>query len=321
MGKSVRMCDEKSYINTHVKTEFECLNCHHRSYATLNSITSRPGIGCKKCSGLLPYTIESFTAKLKELNRTDIFFIDSEFKNTHTKHKFLCSKGHIIEKSPHEILSGQGCGLCFTSNHLDTIESFKQKLIDRRRFDVEFIDDHYEGANKKYWFRCTKHNHVFKTWAYGISCGTRGCPRCSDMYYIGQTNMHNALSKMFPDAIITPQFSLKHDHLKDLPSCPNKWMTIDDKIIINNQQIFCEYQGLQHFEARNFGGEDMKKANEDFQKRLLRDEFLRNYCKQKNYILIEVDGRKYFTEEEIRNFLHFEFVKIGILPYPTVLKT
>lgn len=73
------------------------------------------------------------------------------------------------------------------------------------------------------------------------------------------------------------------------------FLIVDFVIKLRNKLIFVEFNGQQHYKAvSRFGG----KA--ELEKTRIRDKWLANYCKEKNIILITVDGRTNHVPASIR---------------------
>ena len=88
---------------------------------------------------------------------------------------------------------------------------------------------------------------------------------------------------------------------------------IDAVFNFNDQEIFVEIQGQQHYEPVSFGGKKNQEiAEKSFIRQVKRDEWLRNYCKENNIILIEVDLRRY-QGEQIKEYLKEQFINYGFL--------
>jgi hypothetical protein len=88
---------------------------------------------------------------------------------------------------------------------------------------------------------------------------------------------------------------------------------IDFRVLIDNIEIWIEYNGLQHYEfVSYFCDGDIK----NFKSQLDRDNRVRFYCKRKNIHLIEIPYT-YSTEEQISDFLEKSIIN-KIDPYSFV---
>jgi hypothetical protein len=57
--------------------------------------------------------------------------------------------------------------------------------------------------------------------------------------------------------------------------------------------IIIEYNGAQHYQPIQFGSMTKEDARIGFEDQLIRDELMREYCRNNNISLLEIDGRKY----------------------------
>jgi very-short-patch-repair endonuclease len=78
-----------------------------------------------------------------------------------------------------------------------------------------------------------------------------------------------------------------------------------------NKKVVVEYQGEQHYRPVTFNGISESVANRNFQRQLIRDETVRDYCKKNSVVLIEVDGREYnIYKDNIKNYLEIKLKEI-----------
>lgn len=89
---------------------------------------------------------------------------------------------------------------------------------------------------------------------------------------------------------------------------------IDFKFELNSQIYFIEYNGGQHYSPITFFSSSKEQAEIAFKKQQSRDEFVRQYCKDNNIILIEIDGRKY-QFNKIEEFLINKFKELNIISF------
>ena len=60
-----------------------------------------------------------------------------------------------------------------------------------------------------------------------------------------------------------------------------------------NKSIIIEYNGEQHYHPVRFGNMTEEKAKAAFDKQLVRDAYVREFCNNNGLKLIEIDGRIY----------------------------
>jgi hypothetical protein len=75
------------------------------------------------------------------------------------------------------------------------------------------------------------------------------------------------------------------------------FIIVDFRFFVNGKENIVEFNGTQHYKpAARFGGKKALIAQH------IRDEWLRNYCKEKGITLIELDGRV-LRGKKIRTYL------------------
>lgn len=146
------------------------------------------GIGCPECAAEAlkvsqlsrRKSNESFIQEVMEL-KTGIIPID-KYDGCHTKIHFKCSKGHIWEATPHDILSGFGCPYCSGNkvlkgyNDLWTTNPEIAKLLVDKKLGYKVS----RGSHQKLEFACPDCGSIKlispkQVEAYGL-----GCNICSD---------------------------------------------------------------------------------------------------------------------------------------------
>jgi hypothetical protein len=127
-----------------------------------------------------------------------------------------------------------------------------------------------------------------------------GCPFCVKIKKINQ----NIVKKF----LIDNNINFEEEYNVQLPiniTCSR----IDFYIPFLN--LFVEYNGRQHYELVHFNSSN-EKAIENFKKQQLRDKQLREYCKNNNINLLEIDGRVY-TGAKLEQFLAEHFSSLLFL--------
>ena len=102
---------------------------------------------------------------------------------------------------------------------------------------------------------------------------------------------------------LLPNIDIKHNKHKiytpDLSS--RNFIKPDFYFVIDNRKIIVEYNGQQHYEVDTHFFKE--KAQSRYNDQIIRDKYLRNYCKDNNIILIEIDGREYIGYIKIFNYM------------------
>lgn len=115
-------------------------------------------------------------------------------------------------------------------------------------------------------------------------------------YHVNEDLTYKYLKEILPEISIKKQFTIKEEVYYFGTKIQNR-VVIDFYFKKDGKKYFIEYNGRQHYEPiKRFGG---KKA---FNKRWKRDEWFRQWCKEKGHILIEIDGRIY-ENEKIKEYL------------------
>ena len=115
-------------------------------------------------------------------------------------------------------------------------------------------------------------------------------------YHTNEDHTYEYLQELLPNIKIKKQKTIVGPIVLDGEIIQTR-VCIDFYFVKDNKEYYVEYNGRQHYESvKRFGG---KKA---FTKRQKRDEWVRRYCRDNNYILIEIDGRE-FINEGIKEYL------------------
>ena len=159
------------YVANHTKSLFHCREGHTWKATPANVMHST---GCPHCSGNVPLTKEIVNSRISGRGLVML----GEYVNTTTKSQFQCSKGHIWETMPDNVLSGYACPKCG-----------KKAAANRRRLSANTIRERLAGrgivllgeyvtANTKTLFQCSE-GHTWKATPGSVMNGN-GCPHCSN---------------------------------------------------------------------------------------------------------------------------------------------
>ena len=96
-----------------------------------------------------------------------------DYKGTHRKLQWMCSRGHIWESTPSDIRVGYGCKKCAGKEKL-TIEKMKEIAWGR---GGDCLSDAYVNSHTKLRWEC-KEGHVWKAVSNNIQQG-HWCPICA----------------------------------------------------------------------------------------------------------------------------------------------
>lgn len=207
-----------------------------------------------------------------------------DYKGTHIKIKYKCSKGHIYLQTPAAHLRGQGCPTCgqvvSNTKRRKSSEEYYQECKEKG-LDLPIED--YVNATTKIKHKCIN-GHIYKQSPPSHLSG-QGCPVCNESK--GEKFIRNYLDKHCIKYI--SQKTLKG--LKDKQSLSYDFYLPDSNILI-------EYQGIQHFERVSFNG----KGYTDLDKQKHHDRLKQRFAKENGYKLLR-PTYKTNTQEKINKYL------------------
>lgn len=228
-----------------------CKKCGHEWDTTFDSLLHNHG--CPKCSGSLPFTVDEFKNKAKEIfgnEKYDYSLIDEIKGNEqklpiicHEKDKFGKEHGIFNIDAYHHIYRKQGCAKCNKGVKKD--ENFFLKEM------KEIYGDEYEfnGVSKyvnsktRVNFICKSHGLVSQTPPLLLHYG--GCPFCSKSHL--EQEIISSLNNKKINFISQHTF----EWLKN-----KKPMSLD--FFLPDYNIAIECQGEQHYRPIKFWGGETK---------------------------------------------------------------
>ena len=161
-----------------------------------------------------------------------------------------------------------------------------EEFIERARnvhgdkYDYSLVE--YKKSSIKVSIVCPQHG-IFKQTPNNHLKG-KCCPKCKNS--MGERSVKKFLDKNKIKHIC--QYKVYNENL----FCVNRFFLVD--FYLPEYNIFIEYNGRQHYKPITvFGGQDT------FQKQTERDSALRQYCKEHNYTLIEIDYNNYGNIDKI----------------------
>jgi len=264
------------YISTMTKITVQCgiIECNYRWQTTIGHI--RMGRGCPRCAGNAPLTTELLDEKLIGRNITRLAEVNG-VKNIIPFQCMLCE--YIWEASPDNILNSKtGCPKCSGNLRL-TNDIIDQKIYGS---STKRLGNYINLFTNIEW-QCLDCDNIWKAMPSNIIHRKSGCPRCVN-------KNEKIMYDMFDDHNI---IYVSHQKLQKINiSYPN---FIVDAFIKNN--IIIEYNGDQHYNPVCFGNCSIEEADANFIKQQQRDLELEKLCKNNNFLLIWIDGRKYTNDK------------------------
>lgn len=205
--------------------------------------------------------------------------------NTYTKItddlEFMCLKCNgVFKRKPQIFLKSQKCPICETFSIMKTEECFKKELIQKLNGEYELLGE-YKGTNTKTLFRHNDCGFIFENTPHNILQKTP-CPKCKRFNSKGEIKIKKFLDN-------NNIYYEQQKHFKELNQ-----LSFD--FYIPNKNVLIEYQGEQHFHSIKFFGGEAK-----YLKQIENDSIKREFCKNNNFILLEIEYFNYNNIEDILN--------------------
>lgn len=261
------------------KISWKCLVCGHFWDATPSGITSQHK-GCPKCAPTFPLTNEDIDRRLvgRDIQRISDYFN----ANSIMVWKCLVCQNEWEARSRTVINQEKGCPSCAGNRPLTNAD------VDRRLADrsVERVDDYKNMVSDMTW-KCLSCSNTWLATAQHVLNNKSGCPLCNTL------GMNERLLASILDAT-----GIQYEHdlsIRKLKSGEVERFEVDFYLPQYNYVV--EYNGIQHYEPTRFGGVTMKVAEAKFVKQTGRDIYVRQFCKDNNINLLEIDGRVYKNQK------------------------
>lgn len=245
--------------------------------------------GCPKCGGSHVKTTLEFISKAKLIHKNKYNYSEVTYINYKTKVKIICPNHGSYLQTPNNHLMGMGCSECKKETLIKKFSKSKCEFINEANYvhnnsyDYNFIE--YKNNKTKIKIFCKIHMTFFNQSPSHHLQG-QGCPKC---LYKNESITEKILKKLLHKIDIKSQFKISK-------------FRVDFYFEKDNTKYIVEYNGAQHYQSiKLFGGV------KQFKKQQLRDNQLKEYCKNNNITLIEIDGRKY-TGSKIKDFLQSYFI-------------
>ena len=190
-------------------------------------------------------------------------------------------KIHTDEKNYH--CEYDGCNMGF---------KLKENL-DRHVKDVHLNIRNHPCPNEKCDYKCRNSSDLKKHTAVCTN-GIIGS--------FGEVTIKKILESMGIEYIYDSSYQLTGKSGKHL-----RW---DFRIDTDDDPIFIEYDGIQHFVAQRFGSRTQTQAEEALKLQQEKDKLKDNFCKDNGYLLLRISYKQKNIEELVKNFIneHFDLV-------------
>lgn len=274
------------YIKSSLKILCRCKICNHEWETQANNLRYQgcPACGILRRSNILRKSVERFIEQSKIVHGNKYNYDKVKYINDRTPVTIICPKHGDFTQIPSNHLNGKGCPQCAKEYNSklfsDTTESFIQKaiLVHGNKYDYSKVN--YIRSQEKVCIICPEHGE-FEQRPNDHLMG-KGCPKCN------QSKGERTVEQYLVDNNIeyVPQYAITIDSSIN----PSGFAYVDFYLPTLNTII--EYNGEQHYVAKEYFGGKIK-----FEHQLLRDNYIRNYCKENNIKLVEIMYNK--SEDKI----------------------
>jgi hypothetical protein len=243
--------------------------------------------GCPQCTKEIGFPQRQKFKKQEvyefcELNDIELL---TPYRNTSSIIEYRCKKcGHTAKSDFRHLYENRQCGSC-TNVIGKTHEKVYNQIKDVSNGEYELISQ-YNVAKEQITI---KHHLCGNSYPVLLSNFMQGkrCPFCASSR--GEKIIHEEL-KNYSDIITISQYRFE-DCIKV------RKLPFDFAIFDKNMNLLCliEYQGIQHYEPVDYFG-----GIESFKIQQISDNIKREYCKNNNIMLIEIE---YTKNDEIKNII------------------
>lgn len=254
------------YVNAHTKVRFIHKVCGDEIEITPNSFMN--GRGCIKCGRkrARQKQIKSLEEVYQKIP-SSLVLMDA-FVSVVKPNQFKCKDcGSEFKATIHDLERQTMCSYCKGTNR-ETTDTFSTYVHNETNGEYELVGE-YTVANSYVVLKHVTCGNIYKVTPHNFKHGKR-CAKCKSS--TGERFVRSALEDMGVQFEEQKKFS-------DL--ILERHLSYD--FFIPDRNILIEYQGLQHYESREFfGGDDSLKL----QRR--RDNIKRQYANKNGYTLIEI---------------------------------
>ena len=229
-------------------------------------------------------TTKEFIEKVNSKHNYYYDYSKVNYINSITKITIICPIHGEFEQTPGKHLLGQGCPKCKGTTRKTTEQFIKEaKLIHGNKYD--YSKTKYGKNNRTpVEIICSKHGSFWQTPVHHLTCRC-GCPLCNT------SHGEQILLNYFKDK----QFKYVRQYEIKVPTNIRNSGIIKVDFYLPEYNTIVEYNGIQHYKMQYYFGGDLK-----FNSQLIRDNYLRNYCKENKINLIEIS----YKEKDIINYIN-----------------
>lgn len=278
LGKYTKSCE---------KILCKCKICNHEWSTQANNLRYQ---GCPKCgiirrSNSLRKSIKKFIEQSREIHGNKYSYDKVEYINDKTPVIITCPKHGDFIQIPSNHLQGKNCPECAKEYNSklfsDTTESFIQKAIQVHGNKYDYSKVNYIKSQEKVTIICTEHGE-FRQRPNDHLQG-KGCPKCNQ----------SKGEKFVEQCLIDSNINYISQYKINIDTTINSSGYAYIDFYLPTYNAFIEYNGEQHYIPMEYFGGKIK-----YEHQLLRDEYVRNFCKNNNIKLLEIPYTK--KDEDIK---------------------
>ena len=233
-------------------------------------------------------TNEEFIIEMKNMHPN--IKILEKYINAHTKIKCECLiDGCIWSATPNNLLSQKGCPICgnkrISNKYRKTHQQFLSEMSNINS-DIIILSK-YLGDRDKVECKCVKCKSVWMATPSNLLQGS-GCPMC-------KMSKGEATITKFLDT-----YNIKYIFQHTFKNCKYKQNLFFD-FYLPDYNMCIEYDGIQHFKPTDFTGNNVNKANKNFNVIQIRDNIKNKYCQENNIKLLRIPYWEFNNIEKILN--------------------
>lgn len=286
----IKRCDD--FVVSNNIMNWECLIDGHKWKARAGTLLKKLSpTRCPKCKGGVQHTFKEVVDILENLK---IELIDTSYENYAKKLNCKCKKcNNIFKKSLRDIKNFDRnikyktpCPNC--NNRLEYNNDWVDTQLIKNKRNIIRLSNITKAKDTVEW-KCVICNTTWMAIPQSIlsKYHNTGCPTCKN-------KKENLLKRYLIDNITSDYFKPQYKIYID-----NRKRIIDFCLIKNSIVYFIERNGEQHYQPTNFNGMCKIKAIANYEKQIIKDKQLKEFCEEYNIKLIII---KYdMKQEEIEN--------------------
>ena len=260
------------YINSETKV---CIICPEHGEFWQSPHGHLRGRGCKECSRKnKTYTTEEFIKQSNKTHNNKYDYSKSVYKYSTDLITIICPIHGEFKQVATKHLNGTGCPKCGTieghNKQKSTLKEFIQKANIKHNSFYNYSKVEYINSYTKVVITCPIHGDFEQEPNRHLQGA--GCPSCCKSH--GETLIESILNTLKINFKAQYQISI------DKTINTSGYAYID--FYLPDYNCFIEYNGEQHYRPMHFSGGELT-----FRRQIKRDNYVKNYCKDNNIMLIE----------------------------------